>query len=133
MEHAPAPLLALIAKWSGPAQQGLWACRAIFHDVAGTAGIGHLDESLKWGQPAWRPTRPRQGSTLRANWSEKSPQTLALFVDCKTTLAATMRDIYPSDFVYESNRALHMRLDADLPAQAIDPLARLTFTYPRNR
>jgi hypothetical protein len=93
--------------------------------------VGPLDESLKWGQPAWRPRRARQGSTLRLNWQDSAPQTLALYVDCKTTISAIMRDIYPTEFIYETNRVLRVTIGGPLPTQAIDHLARLTFTYHR--
>jgi uncharacterized membrane protein (UPF0182 family) len=70
-----------------------------------------------------------QGSTLRLNWSGKSPRTLVFYVNCKTTLSETMRALYPTEFKYESNRALHLRLHCQWPEQAIDHLARLTFRY----
>lgn len=105
--------------------------RALILSAAQDAEVGPIEESLKWGQPAWRPKRPRQGSTLRLSWQDNAPQTLALFVDCKTTLSATMRDIYPLEFEYESNRALRLQIGVPLPTQAIDHLARLTFTYHR--
>ena len=129
MEHAPAPLLALIAKWSGPAQQRLWACRAIFHDVAGAAGIGDLDESLKWGQPSWRPIKPRTGSTLRVSWDSGDPDHLPLFVDCKTDLASRMQSLYPDLPQNDGRRRLAVDLTQPLPEQAIAHLAQMTFCY----
>ncbi|WP_299558073.1 hypothetical protein [uncultured Sulfitobacter sp.] len=127
------PFAQTLAAWPPAASTKFGVARGLILSAAHHANAGQICESLKWGQPAWRPTRPRQATTLRANWSDKSPQTLTLFVDCRTRLAATMRDIYPHDFVYESSRALNLSLDADLPAQAIDHLARLTFTYHRTR
>ncbi|MFT6674686.1 MAG: hypothetical protein ACJAVM_000869 [Sulfitobacter sp.] len=133
MKHAPAPLLTLIAKWPGPAQQGLWACRAIFHDVAAQAGIGVLEESLKWGQPSWRPQRPRTGSTLRISWDAATPQILPLFVDCKTDLAARMQTLYPDLAANDGRRRIGFDLHGALPAQAIAHLAQMTFCYHLKR
>lgn len=125
------PFATTLAQWPADAQARFAHIRTLILRAAQEADIGPLSESLKWGQPAWRPVRPRQGSTVRLMWEAKSPQTLALYVDCKTTLCATMQEIYPADFQYENNRALHFQLDAPLPEQAIDHLARLTFTYHR--
>ncbi|MEQ6203704.1 DUF1801 domain-containing protein [Sulfitobacter sp. HNIBRBA2951] len=105
--------------------------RALILETAQTAGVGTLEESLKWHQPAWRPQKPRTGSTLRLNWDAGAPNTIALFVDCKTTIAAEMFAAYPYDFMYESNRGLRLHLGAPLPEQAIAYLAERTFTYHR--
>ena len=95
MDHAPAPLLDHISHWSEPAQQALWRCRTLFHLIAEENGLGDLDEALKWGQPAWRPKRPRTGSTLRMGWSEVTPDQLALYVDCKTPTCRATTDGAP--------------------------------------
>ena len=125
------PFTQTIAAWPDAARTQFNVIRTLILAAAQDADAGPLAESLKWGQPAWRPTRARQGSTLRLMWQDTSPQTIALYVDCKTTISATMREIYPSEFQYENNRGLRMVLSAPLPEQAIDHLARLTFTYHR--
>lgn len=125
------PFAATLASWPVPACAAFAQIRAVILTAAREAEAGPLQESLKWGQPAWRPARPGQGSTIRLMWEDKVPQSLALFVDCKTTLSATMQEIYPTEFQYENNRALRMPLTAALPLAAIDHLARLTFTYHR--
>lgn len=129
MTHAPASLLTTIARWSGPAQNAAWHCRTVFHTIAQDNNLGPLGESLEWGQPAWRPTRPRTGSTLRMNWSPASPDRLALFVDCKTDLASRMRDMYPDLPVNDGRRQLAIALDAEFPEQAVSHLAQMTFSY----
>lgn len=129
MENAPAPLLDQFASWSEPAQKAAWDCRTLFHDIAAENALGALDESLKWGQPSWRPKRLRTGSTLRMSWSPASPDRLALFVDCKTDLAARMQEIYPDLPANDGRRALAVDLRAELPRQALAHLAQMTFTY----
>lgn len=118
-----------IALWPEDARRQFTDIRAIILNAAREAEVGPVEESLKWREPAWRPKRAKQGSTLRLNWSSNLPSTIALFAGCKTTLSATMQEIYPTDFKYESNRGLRLDLGAPLPRQAIDHLARLTFTY----
>lgn len=133
MEHAPAPLLSALTTWSDPARDALWACRGLFHDVASQAKVGPLDESLKWGQPAWRPRAPRTGSTLRMGWSAGRAQHLLLFVDCKTDLAARMRDLYPDLPDNDGRRQIALDLDRPLPEQAVSHLAQMTFCYHLSR
>lgn len=125
----PAVFLDRISAWPDAAAQRFSELRYLILDAAAAADVGEITESLKWSEPAWRPARPRQGSTLRVSWSPKYPDQIGLFVDCKTTLADTMQDLYPSEFAYEANRALRLSLEIKPPAQAIDHLARLTFTY----
>lgn len=119
--------------WPPEARDQFNQLRSLILNAAQDADVGEVEESLKWRQPAWRPKRPRQGSTLRLNWDEKLPQTIALFVDCKTTLSAEMFAAYPYDFEYESNRAMRLRLGAPLPEQAIRHLVKRTFTYHRKK
>ena len=130
-EHAPAPLLAHINHWPDAAKARLWECRALFHQIADQADVGRLDETLKWGQPSWRPVKTRTGSTLRAGWHIDHPDVLSLFVDCKTDLAVRMRDNYPQLPMNDGRRQIGLRLDAPLPRQAILHLAEMTFTYHR--
>lgn len=127
------PFSSTIAAWPHAARTQFTEIRDLILTAAQDADVGPIEESLKWGQPAWRPKRLRQGSTLRLSWQDNTSQTLALYVDCKTTLSATMREIYPLEFEYESNRALRLSIGATLPVQAIDHLVRLTFTYHRKR
>ena len=129
----PSVFLDRIADWPNAAAAQFTDLRYLILRAAQDAQAGPISESLKWSEPAWRPTRPRQGCTLRAAWSPKSPDRFGLFVDCKTTLAETMRSLYPADFTYEGNRALYLPLGSKVPPQAIDHLARLTFCYHQKR
>lgn len=128
MENAPAPLLALIAKWPDPARAALWTCRRLFQQISKDSGVGPLDEALKWGHPSWRPLKPRTGSTLRLQWQPDQPDHMALYVDCKTDLAAQMSTLYPALPANDLRRRMAFRLDA-LPEQALSHLAQMTFSY----
>ncbi|WP_298857243.1 DUF1801 domain-containing protein [uncultured Sulfitobacter sp.] len=121
----------ILATWPPEARAQFNEMRALILKAAAEADVGPIEESLKWREPAWRPKRAKQGTTLRLNWHANLPSTIALFVGCQTTLSATMKDIYPTDFIYESNRGLRLKLGEPLPEQAIDHLARLAFTYHR--
>ncbi|WP_299741914.1 hypothetical protein [uncultured Tateyamaria sp.] len=119
--------------WPDKAQTHFLRLRSIVHDVATSADIGPLDESLKWGQPAWRPKRARVGSTLRVDWSPTTPNRLMAFVDCKTDLAAQMDNRFPQQFHNDGRRALGFDLDAPLNEDALWHLAHITLTYHRSK
>lgn len=89
--------------------------------------IGPLDESLKWGEPAYRPARG--GTTVRLGVSPKSPAACAIFVNCKTSLLATYRDLYPQTFDFEGDRALILPAAAPIPADAVSHCVSLALTY----
>jgi hypothetical protein len=133
MDMMPPLILHRIARWPDTAQNHLVAIRRIAHDVADAAETGPLEESLKWGQPAWRPHNSRTGSTLRLNWSPAAPDRLMAFVDCKTDLAAQMSTRFPGRFHNDCRRALAFDLVEPLPEDAIWQLALLTFTYHRTK
>ena len=126
----PSAFLDQIRRWPEPAQSRLQTMRALFHDVAAMADIGPLDESLKWGQPAWRPLTPRTGSTLRLNWSEAAPGSIMAYVDCKTDLAGQMQTRFPNLPGNDGRRALQFDIAANND-DALWHLAHLTFTYHR--
>ena len=126
-------LKTLITNWSPAAQDTLAQCRAIFERVSGDSGIGPLDESLKWGQPAWRPKKPRTGSTVRLAWNAEEPTRLAVFVDCKTDLAARVGDLYPEFIENDRRRRMAIDLSAPFPEQAMSHMAAMTFTYHLNK
>ena len=131
MPDLPDDIRTQVTEWPTRAQAQFKALRQIVHTVAQRAEIGALTETLKWGQPSWLPTRPRIGSTLRCDWHKTAPDRLSLYVHCQTTLAETMRALYPDAFTYEGNRALHIALDHPLPEAAVDHCALLTLTYHR--
>ncbi|WP_299297883.1 hypothetical protein [uncultured Tateyamaria sp.] len=133
MEHMHRDLLDLIANWPDRVQLAFARARTVFCDVADAAEVGPLDESLKWGQPAWRPRRARTGSTLRMTWSPETPDHLLVYVDCKTDLAEQMEARFPGQFDNDGRRAMTFEIGADLPEDALWQLAYLTFTYHRNK
>lgn len=132
MTPMPADVLDRISHWPIAAQLRLQVIRGLFHEVADAADIGPLDESLKWGQPAWRPRKPRTGSTLRLDWSQNSPDRIIAYVDCKTDLAAQMRMRFPDLPGNDGRRALAFSLGNN-DTDAIWHLAWLTFTYHHAR
>ncbi|MEP6197007.1 MAG: hypothetical protein ABJ162_01255 [Erythrobacter sp.] len=102
--------------------------RAIAFEVADANPATELTESLKWGEPAWRPLKG--GTTLRMSW-KADRSAIGLFVDCKTDLCVRMQSDFPDAFDYDAPRALYLASSAALPKKALRHLAEMTFRYKR--
>jgi len=104
----------------------------VFAVAERTAGVGELDEALKWGEPAYL-TRNGAGSTIRMDWKPKHPDQYALYFNCQTTLVGTFRTMFPSDFVFEGNRALVLPVAAAAPQDVLALCIEAALTYHARR
>ena len=81
---------AVAAKFaSDPAavQNRLLLLRAlVFNTAANTPGVGPLQETLKWGEPAYLTALTGAGSTVRMDWKPKAPAQCALVFDLHSPL-----------------------------------------------
>ncbi|MEM1163375.1 MAG: DUF1801 domain-containing protein [Pseudomonadota bacterium] len=118
----------VFASFPPGARAGLLVLRNLILRVAAeTDGVGTLQETLKWGQPAYLTVRPRSGSTLRLG----VPKTggFAIYAHCQTTIISEFRDVFPADFAYDGNRAVLFR-DGERPDTArLEMLVRRGLTY----
>ena len=61
----------------------LMALRALIFDVAAqTTGVGALEETLKWGEPAYVTTDSKSGSTIRIAWTKARAEQYAMYFHC---------------------------------------------------
>jgi hypothetical protein len=118
--HVPAPMRAR-----------LMALRELIFDVAAsTDGVGELDETLKWGEPAYV-TRSRSGSTIRLGWKASAPEEAAMYFICTTGLVDTFRELYPRSFRFGGNRAILFDARSKLQEKALRHCIALALTYHR--
>lgn len=134
----PNNIAAAFAAFPKPAQSKLLQLRSlIYQTAAGNSAIGHLEETLKWGQPAYLPKKARVGTTIRLGWSEKTPANIMMFVHCQTTLVDTYRTILGSDpsdnLSFEGNRALVMQHKGTLPKEVLSLCIDAALTYHLNK
>ena len=101
----------------------------IFAAAGSAAEIGPLTETLKWGQPAYLPQKPKTGTTVRIDALKNVPGGYGLFVHCQTSLLDTFQEIYPGLFHYEGNRALHFTANEPPSRDALQHCISLAFTY----
>ena len=103
--------------------------RLIFDTAAETAGVGHIEETLKWGQPSYLTPQTRSGSTIRIDAIKDDPQRFAIYFHCQTDLVATFRRLYPDSFAFEGNRAMHFCASDALPEDELKHCIALALTY----
>jgi hypothetical protein len=115
-----------------PRQMLLTIRRWIFEIAGDEASIGTLDESLKWGEPAWRP-KSGSGITIRADWKENSPNQVMVFFDCKTDLIDRTRSLLSANLTCEGNRAIILPIDTPLPEAALKTALGWALTYHHDR
>ena len=112
------------------ARRKLMAMRElIFKTAAATPGVGELEETLKWGEPAYLTPQSKSGSTLRIGWNKKRPSQVALYVNCQTNLVDNFKTMFPNDFSFEGSRALVFDEAGVLPNDALAWCIAATLTY----
>ena len=119
---------ARFASFPPPARRGLLALRRLIFETAETTpGVGALEETLKWGQPAYLTPETKSGSTIRLGLPKQGG--FALYTHCQTTILSDFRSLFPDDFVYEGNRAVHFQ-DGETPSpEKLTLLIRFALTY----
>ena len=99
----------------------------IFTIAAETPGVGKVQETLKWGQPAYLTPETKSGSTLRLGLPKDGG--FALYTNCRTRLISDFQALFPNDFSYEGNRAIRFQANQTLAAGKISLLIRAALTY----
>lgn len=89
-------------------------------------GIDELEETLKWGEPSFV---TKNGSTLRMDWKEKSPDQYAMYFQCTSRLVQTFRMVFGHKFRYEGNRAIVFQLNQKIPEFELKECIKASLTY----
>lgn len=108
--------------------------RGLIFEAAEEIGTcGALTETLKWGQPAYLPAKPRTGTTLRIDALKEPRCGVAMYVHCQTTLVDDFKQLYPDLFTFEGNRAMVFEDGAELPRDELKHCIALALTYHLNK
>ena len=134
----PASIKSMLAMYMSPLMQKkfdsypthirliLLNIRDIILQVADREQVAGLEETLKWGQPSYI---AKSASSIRIDWSHQDPGHYRIYFICNTTLLSTFRELYPTSFHYEKNRAIVLALTADLPLAAFTHCISMAFNY----
>ena len=105
----------------------------IFETAAVTEGVGEIEETLKWGEPAYVTSKTKSGSTVRIDWKKSTPGQYFMYFICTTNLVETFKIIFPNDFSYEGNRALVFNANEAVPMDSLAICVAAALTYQRNK
>ncbi len=105
----------------------------ILDTAAATPGVGEIEETLKWGEPAYLTSASKSGSTLRLGPVKSSATQYALYFNCKTTLVDTFRTLFPRELRYDGNRAIVLDAGDGLPRDALVFCIQAALTYHRRK
>jgi len=123
-------VIAAFERFPLPLRERLLTLRGlILRAAVETPSVGPLIETLKWGQPAYLPKKPRVGSTVRIGVSKTAPVTAMLFFHCQTRLIETFDHLYSDVFEFEGNRAILVPLDKPVPEDEIRHCVSLALSY----
>ncbi|SIN60076.1 protein of unknown function (DU1801) [Parasphingorhabdus marina DSM 22363] len=100
----------------------------ILDTASENAAVGPLEETLKWGEPAFLPSATKSGTTIRINQHKGQEDLYALYVHCQTDLADRYRQLYGDILDIDGNRAIIFRVDEELPVDAVRHCIALALT-----
>lgn len=128
------PVAATFAGYPAGARKKLMRLRELIFAVAkATPNVGEIEETLKWGEPAYVTAISKTGSTIRIAWKKSMPKQYAMYFICTTNLVATFRTLFPQDFQYEGNRAIVFDQDHTVPLDALRFCIAAALTYHQKR
>jgi hypothetical protein len=115
-------------------QRRLLFLRQLILETAEEIGVGAIEETLKWGQPAYLTSETRSGSTIRiAPTGPGSKDDFAMYFICHTNLVEAIQDLFGGVFTYDGNRALLFRAGDELPENQLRECVTMALTYHRSK
>src|SRR6202035_2552509 len=125
---------AVFRAYPGPVRTRLLALRRLILNTAKvTAGVGALQETLKWGQPSYLTSETKSGSTIRIDQVKSAANQYAIYFHCQTNLVETFRELYPAELSYGGNRSIILNADDEVPKPALRHCVALALTYHLNK
>ncbi len=122
----------VFASYPPKIRRRLRAVRKLILDAAkSTEGVGKLEETLKWGEPAYLTSETKSGSTIRIAWKAAMPDQYAVYFNCQTKLVESFRRQFPDAFEFEGNRALVFDADEDFSDEPLRTCFVAALTYHR--
>lgn len=105
----------------------------IFQVAKEHSEIGVLQETLKWSEPSYLPEKPKIGTTIRLDWKEKEANNYFMYVNCKTSLIADIKNMYGDTFKTVGNRALLLTIGENINTYDLMDCIYMALTYHLNK
>ena len=111
-------------------KQKLMKLRQLIFDVAAkTKDVGQLEETLKWGEPAYLTSESKSGSLIRIDVKKSDPSKYAMYFHCQTNLVDSFRTLFPDVLSYEKNRAIVFEENERVPVNELRTCISMALTY----
>ena len=126
----PPDVAEVTAGMSMAARERLLELRAMIFETAQAKDIGPVEETLKWGEPAYVPGK--HGTTIRL---AEDPATggCKMLVHCQTSLVDEWRGQFGSSLTFEGNRAVLIDPQGPLPVEELSMCIASALTYHAGR
>ena len=125
---ANAKVTAIFAGYPPALRSRLLRLRKLILETASeTHGVGAIEETLRWGEPAYV---CKTGSPIRIHSLKSDPsRKYAMFFICTTNLVESFRTLFPNVFQYQGNRAIEFDLDNDVSIPELKVCISMALTY----
>ncbi len=122
---------AVFASYDDRVRAELFGLRQLILDTAAeTAGVGAVQEALRWGAPSYLTTETGSGSTIRiAPTGPESEHDYAMFFICRTNLVESFKDIFGDALSYEGKRALLFSVGVRRPTRELRACIAMALTH----
>lgn len=101
----------------------------LFSVAAESLLIGPLEETLKWGEPAYLTAISRSGTTIRLCWKSTLPDKIGMYVNCRSRLVDQYRALFADVFHYQGNRGLLLDITDPLPVNELAICINMALRY----
>ncbi|MDN4502943.1 DUF1801 domain-containing protein [Alteromonadaceae bacterium BrNp21-10] len=110
------------------AQALLLKIRSVIYQLADKQQLGEVTEQLKWGELSYS---VKSGSPIRMDWKPQSPEQVAIYVHCGTSLVETYKELYPNELQYAGKRAIILTLNESVPWPIVEHCLTMALQYHR--
>lgn len=126
MPSLPTPIQAATSDYPELAKTAFANIRAMIFEEADRLGAGPLEETLKWGEPAYLTPVTKSGSTIRMAWKPSDPDNCNIYLNCNTDLVDRLKADFPDVFKTTGNRCIHIplgKIPNEIPLRAVLSMA----------
>lgn len=117
-ERVPAPL-----------RKGLLDLRKHIFDMASkTAGVGPIEETLKWDSPSYLTSTTQSGTTIRIDRIGSREEKYGIFVHCQSNVVKQFKQKVDTPFEFDTTRGLILDVKDEIPKE-VDYFIYLALTY----
>lgn len=108
----------------------LYLRNLILDEFSKIEGIGEIEETLKWGEPSYISSI---GTAIRIDWKKKYKDQYFMYFNCKTSLVATFKKLYPKDFMFGGNRSIIFSIEDEVPEKQLRQCIGMALTYKKRK